>query len=193
MVILNNNFFSELQRNESRYVKEKLYFFENILPRICDLVNRGIVDEIKINLVENPMDEPDWFDIVKKTGSDNITDFFGVIYKDQEFYSRIKVTYNESGEIIKQELEENWKELIPLLTDKKFKYLQESLSEFFERLNFMYIKGGERAFRANGRFNDLFGIIKRDKVVRGTSYTIDDIIDDNGNITRYFYDCCKCN
>lgn len=192
MVILNNNFFSLLERNESRYVKEKLYFFNNIIPRISNLVNKGIIDELKINLSENPMDEPDFFEFVKREDSEDYPEFYGVIYKDEEFYSRIKVIYDEEGEIIDQKVEENWEELLPLLSDKKFKYLQESLSDFFENLNFMYIKGAERAFRSNGRFNDLFGIMKRDKYKSGTSYTIDNDMVENGTITRYFYDCCKC-
>lgn len=191
MTILNNNFFSDLQRNESRYVKEKLYFFKEILPRICNMVNRRIVKEFDINLNDNPLDEPDLFKFVAKTTSEGIPEFYGVIYNGKEYYQRLVVTTNGDN-VVSQKIEENFSELVYAITDKKFKFLQETLSEIFEKINFEYIKGAERAFKANGRFNDMFGILKDDRKTHITVYEIENT-DYSNTVDRYFYDCCKCN
>lgn len=197
MIFLNNNFFSDLDRNKNRYVKEKLYFFENIIPRISELVNNGTLEDFKINLSENPLDEEDYFTFVRSTACDDILEFYGVTYKgksdsEKEYYTKIVEVTKDDGTKEKKIIS-NWNELLPALSDKKFKYLQEVLSEFFENINFKYIKGAERAFKSNGRFNDMFGIFKHD-CDHSTVYTLrgekeNGVLD--SEVT--YYNCkCKC-
>lgn len=147
MQYLNEDFFSAMKKNGERYLKQKEYFFVNVLPRVMALVNKEVLMPFKINLADNILDEPMWFDF--KVG--NIIEYDGHAY----FYRIIK----EEGQPATYETDLD--RLISVLSDKKFLYLQQTISEFFENLNAKYIKGAERAYKSNKRLDEMFGVISR--------------------------------
>lgn len=146
----NTNFFTALKRNGDRYLRQKQYFYTVILPKVMNLVAREVIDEFKINLADNILDEPIYFEI-----HNNGT----VTYDNAEYHYLVEKT--ETGETT---LNNTMERLIPVLSDKKFLYLQETISEFFEILNMKYIKGAERAYKSNVRLNEMFGIFEKPEI-----------------------------
>lgn len=203
---LDRNFFDFLKGNQDRYVRQKAFFFTEIVPIICDMLAHGqlsfLTEGFVINLSDDPMLEEDPFEFkasdLAPVAEENCTTQRKVVvsYKDNEYSMFIRVT--KDGETItSQEVVSNLDSLIETISDRKFRFLQEAVSEFFENLNMKYVKESERAHKSNMRLAHMMGLFKDEFKNYTTLYTVDgqfnkDYATNSVNVADY-YNCCKCN